>query len=123
MVHLPIISRLASGSLGNSRLRNVGWANKRVDPTQLKFPDQFNKATGFFDAGVPSSVAFNSTAVNYLDVQAGLNYAYFPSDKVYVNGGFSVQHLNKPKESFFESSAGYDNTLGPALYWFFKRQL
>jgi len=43
---------------------NVGWSNKRVDPTQLKFPDQFNKATGFFDAGVPSSVVFNSTVLS-----------------------------------------------------------
>lgn len=92
---------------------NVGWANKRVDPTQLKFPDQFNKATGFFDAGVPTSVVFNSTSTSYLDVQAGLNYAYFPSDKVYVNGGFSVHHLNRPKESFFNATTGYDNRLSP----------
>jgi len=97
---------------------NVGWANKRVDPSQLKFPDQFNKATGFFDAGVPSTVAFNSTSINYLDVQAGLNYAYFPTDKIYVNGGFSVHHLNKPKESFFETSAGYDNRLAPRYIGF-----
>ncbi|HTL07057.1 MAG TPA: PorP/SprF family type IX secretion system membrane protein [Chitinophagaceae bacterium] len=97
---------------------NVGWANKRVDPTQLKFPDQFNKATGFFDAGVPTSVVFNSTAINYLDVQAGLNYAYFPSDKVYVNGGFSVHHLNRPKESFFDATTGYDNRLAPRYIGF-----
>lgn len=97
---------------------NVGWANKRVDPTQLKFPDQFNKATGFFDAGVPSSVAFNSTSINYLDVQAGLNYAYFPSDKIYINGGFSVHHLNRPKESFFADISGYDNRIAPRYIGF-----
>ncbi|MFT3936408.1 MAG: PorP/SprF family type IX secretion system membrane protein [Chitinophagaceae bacterium] len=97
---------------------NIGWANKRVDPTQLKFPDQFNKATGFFDAGVPSSVAFISSSTSYLDVQAGLNYAYFPSDKVYVNGGFSIQHLNKPKESFFDATPGYDNSLSPRYIGF-----
>ena len=97
---------------------NVGWANKRVDPTQLKFPDQFNKATGFFDAGVPTSAVFNSTSINYLDVQAGLNYAYFPSDKVYINGGFSVHHLNKPKESFFDNTTGYDNRLAPRYIGF-----
>jgi len=97
---------------------NVGWSNKRVDPTQLKFPDQFNKATGFFDAGVPSSVVFNSTAINYLDVQAGLNYAYFPSNKVYINAGVSVQHLNRPKESFFDEVSGYDNRLAPRYIGF-----
>ena len=36
-----------------------------------------------------------------MDIQAGLNYAYFPSDKVYLNAGFSVQHLNRPRGKFF----------------------
>ena len=109
--------QLGLGSLVTAGF-NVGWANKRVDPTQLKFPDQFNKATGFFDAGVPSSVDFSSTSISYLDVQAGLNYAYFPSDKVYVNGGFSVHHLNRPKESFFDVTPGYDNRLAPRYIGF-----
>lgn len=97
---------------------NLGWSNKRIDPTQLKFPDQFNKATGFFDAGVPSTVAFNASSVSYFDMQAGLNYAYFPTDKIYVNGGFSVHHLNRPKESFFEPVAGYDNRIAPRYIGF-----
>jgi type IX secretion system PorP/SprF family membrane protein len=109
--------QLGFGSLVTAGF-NIGWANKRVDPTLLKFPDQFNKATGFFDAGVPTSVAFNSTAINYLDVQAGVNYAYFPSDKVYINAGFSVHHLNRPTESFFENTAGYDNRLAPRYIGF-----
>lgn len=109
--------QLGYGSLVTAGF-NVGWANKRIDPTQLKFPDQFNKTTGFFDAGIPSSVVFNSTSTSYLDVQAGVNYAYFPSDKVYVNGGFSVQHLNRPKETFFANTTGYDNRLSPRYIGF-----
>ena len=99
---------------------NAGWANKRIDPTKLIFPDQFNKTTGFFDAGIPSSVFFNSTSTSYVDVQAGLNYAYFPSNKVYLNGGFSIQHVNRPKESFFDATAGYDNRLAPRYIGFFN---
>jgi len=101
---------------------NVGWANKRIDPTRLKFPDQFNQATGFFDAGIPTSVVFNSTSISYMDIQAGLNYAYFPNDKVYVNGGFSVHHLNKPRETFFTSS-GFDNRLAPRYIGFLNASL
>jgi type IX secretion system PorP/SprF family membrane protein len=108
--------------LGNASLVtagfNLGWANKRVDPIALKFPDQFNKATGFFDAGVPTAVAFNATSINYLDVQAGLNYAYFPSSDVYINGGFSIHHLNKPKETFFNTTPGFDNRLAPRYIGF-----
>ncbi|MBC7904506.1 MAG: PorP/SprF family type IX secretion system membrane protein [Gemmatimonadaceae bacterium] len=97
---------------------NVGWANKRIDPTQLKFPDQFNKATGFFDAGIPTSVAFEATSTNYLDVQAGVNYAYFPTENLYVNGGFSIHHLNRPRETFFTTDNNFDNRLAPRYIGF-----
>ncbi len=89
---------------------NVGLANKRIDPSRLKFPDQFNQATGFFDAGLPTNVVFNSTSISYMDIQAGLNYAYFPTDNIYVNAGFSVHHLNRPRETFF-SETNFDNRL------------
>ncbi len=100
---------------------NVGWANKRVDPSRLKFPDQFNKTTGFFDAGIPSSVVLNTTSTSYLDLQVGMNYAYFPTDKLYVNGGLSVHHFNRPKETFFSSdTSGFDNRLAPRYIGFFN---
>jgi type IX secretion system PorP/SprF family membrane protein len=89
--------------LGNSSLLsagfNVGWANKRIDVSKLKFPDQFDGK--FFDNTLPTSVSLNATNVSYLDVQAGINYAYFPSENVYVNAGYSVHHVNRPKETFF----------------------
>ncbi len=99
---------------------NLGWANKSINANQLKFPDQFNKATGFFDAGIPSSVVFNTTNTNYLDIQVGMNYAYFPTDKLYLNGGFSIQHVNRPKETFFSESNGFDNRLAPRYIGFFN---
>ncbi len=102
---------------------NLGWANKSINPSQLKFPDQFNKATGFFDAGIPSSVVFNSTNTNYLDVQVGMNYAYFPTDKLYVNGGFSIQHVNRPKETFFTNSTGFDDRLAARYIGFFNASI
>jgi len=89
--------------LGNSSLLsagfNLGWANKRIDPTVLKFPDQFDGK--FFDNTLPTSVVLTNTSVSYFDMQAGINYAYFPSDDVYINAGYSIHHVNRPKESFF----------------------
>jgi type IX secretion system PorP/SprF family membrane protein len=102
---------------------NLGWANKRVDLTRLRFPDQFNKATGFFDAGIPTSVAFNTTSTNYFDMQAGVNYALFPSDNVYINAGFSIHHLNKPRETFFEPVPGFDNRLSQRYIGFVNASL
>jgi len=95
--------------LGNNSLVsagfNVGWANKRIDRTKLKFPDQFDGK--FFD-GNRTSEALNAlvnTNVSYFDMQAGLNYAYFPTDDIYINGGYSIHHVNRPQETFFTERA------------------
>ena len=93
--------------LGNSSLLsagfNVGWANKRIDQTKLKFPDQFDG--NFFDGNLPTSVALTNNNVSYMDLQVGLNYAYYPDENTYLNAGYSVQHVNRPQETFFTESA------------------
>lgn len=88
---------------------NLGWANKRVDVTKFTFDNQWNGK--FFDVGAPSGENFAATNINYLDVQVGLNYAYFPTDNVYMHAGVSVHHVNSPKESFFNNVPGYNNTI------------
>lgn len=92
--------------LGNSSLLsagfNVGWTNKRIDQTKLKFPDQFDGK--FFDNALPTSVVLANNNVSYLDVQAGMNYAYFPTENVYINAGYSIHHVNRPKETFFNDN-------------------
>lgn len=96
---------------------NIGWANKRINAAELKFPDQFDGR--FFDNTLPTSVVIDQPNVSYFDVQAGLNYAYFPTENLYVNGGVSAMHLNQPKESFFSSDATTSNNRIPARYNFF----
>ncbi len=81
---------------------NVGYANKRINTTNLKFPDQFDG--NFFDNKLPTSVALSRNNISYLDMQVGMNYAYFPTEQIYVNAGFSAHHLNRPTESFFDAS-------------------
>lgn len=78
---------------------NVGWANKRIDQSKLTFPDQFDGK--FFDATLPTSVQLLNNSVSYFDMQAGLNYAYFPTANIYINAGYSIHHVNRPKETFF----------------------
>lgn len=88
---------------------NVGLANKQINTTNLKFPDQFDGH--FFDGHLPTSVMLAKNNINYLDIQAGLNYAYFPDNNTYVNIGFSTAHLNRPRESFFNAEPGIDNRI------------
>jgi type IX secretion system PorP/SprF family membrane protein len=87
---------LLSGGFG------VGAVNKRIDLTKLTFNDQWNGK--FFDVTIPTGEVFNSTSVWYLDFNAGLNYALFPSDNAYINTGISVDHINMPNESFFSNT-------------------
>ena len=89
---------------------NVGWSNKRINATDLKFLDQFDGK--FFDKQLPTSVFLDNPNISYFDVQTGLNYAFFPSNELYMNGGISVLHLNRPRESFFSpDSTGVDNRI------------
>ena len=92
---------------------NVGWANKRINTTDLTFPSQWNGR--FFDvhqtAAAPKLDANN---INYLDIQVGGNYAYFPTERIYVNAGFSAMHVNRPRETFFNNQQG-DNRI-PVRY-------
>ena len=89
--------------LGNSSLLsagfNLGYVSKRIDPTAFKFPDQFNGK--FFDATIAPGVTFTNLNIDYFDLQVGLNYAYFPQENIYINAGYSIHHVNMPKETFF----------------------
>ncbi len=78
---------------------NIGYVSKRIDNTKLTFPDQFDGK--FFDRRLPTAVSFANVNIDYIDVQTGLNYAYFPDENIYVNAGYSIHHVNRPKETFF----------------------
>lgn len=92
--------------LGNNSLLTLGFngglAVKRLDLSKLTFPSQFDDSYGhwFFDRSLPTGENFVSSSAHYFDLQTGMNYAYFPTDNIYLNLGFSVQHLNTPKETF-----------------------
>lgn len=88
---------------------NAGWSNKRINVTNLKFPDQFDGH--FFDNHLPTNVMLDRTNISYLDIQAGMNYAYFPNENIYINAGFSTFHINRPRESFFNPQTGVDNRI------------
>ena len=81
---------------------SVGYTQKRIDITKLTFDDQWNGV--FFDANIPTFEPFATNQVSYVDLQAGINYAYFASENFYFNAGVSVMHINTPRETFFDAS-------------------
>lgn len=91
---------LGEGSLLSAGF-NVGWASKQIDISHFRWENQWNGK--FFDANASSGEAFAYSQIGYLDIQVGLNYAYFVNDNLYLNAGVSMMHVNTPRESFFSS--------------------
>ena len=101
---------------------NVGWVNKHINTQNLKFPDQFDGK--FFDNTLPTTVVIDRPSDNYFDMQVGLNYAYFPTKNIYLNGGVSIQHINRPRESFFSvDPVGFDSRISPRYIAFVNASL
>ena len=88
---------------------NAGYVGKQINQSKLTFDEQWNGK--FFDGGKTSGEIFQNTSIGYFDLQAGLNYTWFPTDNIYLHTGFSMHHVNKPSESFFFSTDGNDNRL------------
>lgn len=86
----------------------LGYTSKRIDITKLTFDNQWNGK--FFDVTIPANEPFSYSQTAYLDLQMGLNYAYFASENVYFNAGVSIMHINHPRESFFDPTIS-DNRL------------
>lgn len=80
---------------------NIGYVSKKVDFTKLTFDNQWNDEGQFFDVNIPNGENFAYSQVGYVDLQTGVNYAYFANNNTYLNAGFSLSHLNRPRESFF----------------------
>jgi type IX secretion system PorP/SprF family membrane protein len=87
---------------------SLGYTSKRVDISKLNFDNQWNGK--FFDVAIPSNEPFSYSQTAYLDLQMGLNYAYFASENVYFNAGVSMMHINMPRESFFDPTVS-DNRI------------
>lgn len=89
---------------------NVGIANKRINTTNLTFPSQWNGE--FFDShNIGQAPQLDRTNISYLDIQAGINYAYFPDENTYFNAGFSTMHINRARETFFGEKVDVDNRI------------
>lgn len=78
---------------------NAGVGNRSFQYQYLYFDNQYNG-----DHYVPdlnSGESFPSTNITYPEVGAGLAYQFQLNDRKSVTVGFSMNHLNQPKQSFF----------------------
>ncbi len=80
-----------------------GYIERSVDFGKFTFGKQWD---GFnFDPTLPTDEPYAGVRkANYFDVGAGINYAIFPNENVYVKIGLGMAHLTQPKESFFNQT-------------------
>ncbi|MFC2138647.1 PorP/SprF family type IX secretion system membrane protein [Bacteroidota bacterium] len=93
-----------------------GFVTKQFDTDNIFFGSQYDPLTGEFSHQIPANEEFLLNSIAHFDLNAGVfwrsNYGkYFPS------AGFSISHLLKPVESFYEDS---DNGRIPMKFNFYS---
>lgn len=78
----------------------VAFVHKQINMNGLSFPDQYNRATGGFDPTQATAEQLENNRTFYPDAGIGLVYAQ-TLNKGVLSAGYSVQQINRPKESFF----------------------
>jgi len=76
-----------------------GYVQRSVDYDNLTFDTQWDGAT--FNTHMANGEKVGIIKTNYSTVGAGLNFAWFPNENVYIKLGGSVLNINQPTESFY----------------------
>ena len=76
-------------------------AQRSINLKKLTFDDQFDDATLTYNPDKSSDETFSSTNFSYFDCAAGVNWGYYDIQGNLYNAGFSISHLNQPRQSFF----------------------
>lgn len=92
---------------GNFSMLSVGFSGayvqRSVDFSKLTFDSQWD---GFkFDPSAANDETGWVAQTKYIDVSAGLNYAYYPSEFTYIKIGVGAAHVNQPKETFYSQDS------------------
>lgn len=78
---------------------SCGYVQRTVDFNKLSFDQQWD---GFkFDPNIANGETQDVAQTSYVDVGAGINFAFFPNEFTYIKLGAGVGHVNLPKETFY----------------------
>jgi type IX secretion system PorP/SprF family membrane protein len=91
---------LSVGAVGNYSIRSVDF-DKFYFNTQWVEDEGFNTSNN-------SQETFNTRTFGMFDIGAGLHFAGQVHEKVKINAGFAMLHINRPKHTFM----GTDERLG-----------
>lgn len=88
-----------------------GIINRRVDESKFKWGEQWNPITGYNESNAITET-FARTSYTTLDIGAGaLYFDATPDKKTNAFGGFSVFHINRPKDPIISTQSAELNTI------------
>ena len=88
-----------------------GYVQKSIDLSKLTFSSQWDGIG--FDGNINNLEDFSANQFGYLDVSSGLSLSFMSPESYSGTVGFSLQHINRPLESFyFTDNNGGNNQLG-----------
>ena len=80
----------------------AGFTNINIDANRLSYDKQWDG--DIYNASLNNGESFNSQSKTFADVGLGTMMAKKFTDKLKVNIGYSINHLNKPNISFYNSA-------------------
>lgn len=89
----------------------AGIINRSVNQSKFKWGEQWNPITGY-NASNPTTETFATTSSLTLDIGTGaLYYDATPGKKTNAFGGFSIFHINRPKDPIISTQSTELNTI------------
>ena len=79
-----------------------GTVQRSVNYDNLTFDAQWDGLT--FNHNMVNGEKVGVIKTNYYTAAPGINFAFFPSESVYIKLGGAVNNINRPTESFYKSS-------------------
>ena len=78
------------------------YVERSVNYDNLTFDAQWDGVT--FNSNMTNGEKVGVIKTNYYTVGAGINFAWFPNEDVYIKLGGSVGNINKPVETFYNDT-------------------
>ena len=80
----------------------TGMVMSSSDPSTQTFPNQWDYQSGDFNSKTPNSESQIKPSQNYWDLNVGASWTK-KFNKITPKVGFSVNHINRPKDSYFSN--------------------
>jgi type IX secretion system PorP/SprF family membrane protein len=81
----------------------TGYVSRSINYSDLYFDEQFDGDV--YNPGSGNTENFDNSKHGYVDFNAGVAWLMQTENKFKLGAGFSIQHINRPDDSFFSTPA------------------